>query len=370
MPYEDRKKLMKHIETIRKGRKLVAICNFDRISQPALPGVITALDVEIKGCLYRVLKESNVAKGIDIFLYTRGGDTNAVWPITSLIREFDPDFEILVPFRAHSAGTMIALAARKIFMTRIGELSPIDPSTGNQFNPLDDLKPGNRLGISVEDLNAYKDFVKETFNFNKTQMNIEQKRIFDIHIQKLTERVHPLAIGNVHRVHKLTQKLAYKLLKCHRRKGQDRIENIIDKITVAPYSHLHMFNREEATEILGKDHVVKADEPLETALDSLLRQYENDFHLRNPLFITRLMDETQATMEFRFAGGVVESIKWGYLFETKGKIFQFSKVPNNVTVQLPPGQAMPLIPGLPREYRIEVLEQKWHHNIKPEGITI
>lgn len=368
MPYKERKKLMQRIETLRKGRKLLAICNFDRISEPALPGVSTQLTSELQEALYRVLRESNITKGIDIFLYTRGGDTNAVWPMTSLLRAFDPNFEVLVPFRSHSAGTMIALAARKIVMTRLGELSPIDPSTGNQFNPIDDLKPGSRLGISVEDLNAYKDFIKETFNFNKKELDIEQKRIFDIHVQKLTERVHPLAIGNVHRVHKLIQRLADKLLKCHTRKGQDCI-TIIDKMTVAPYSHLHMFNREEATEILGKDHVVEADEPLETALDGLLRQYENDFKLRDPLFITRLVDATQTEKEFRFVGGAVESIEWGYLFETKGKIFQFSKVPNNVTVQLPPGQAMPLIPGLLREYRIDVLEQKWHHNINPEGIT-
>ena len=45
------------------------------------------------------------------------------------------------------------MAAKRIVMTRLAELSPIDPTTGNQFNPVDGK--GNRLGISVEDVRAY-----------------------------------------------------------------------------------------------------------------------------------------------------------------------------------------------------------------------
>lgn len=370
MAYDERKKLIADIEEIRDGRRLISLCNFDRISEPPLPGLSTQFLSDLKECLYRVLKESSIdVKGLDIFIYTRGGDTNSVWPIVSLIKEFEPNFEVLVPFRAHSAGTMIALAAKKIIMTRLAELSPIDPSTGNQFNPTDPSNPINRLGISVEDVNAYKDFIKETFNFkNLKDLSNEEKGILDVHIQKLTALIHPLAIGNVHRVHKLIQRLAEKLLSLHPIEGRN-IHKTIEKLTVEPHSHLHMFNRAEAAEILGKDHIINADEKLEIALDALLRQYEDDFSLRSPLFISRLMDETTTKMDFRFIGGVVESCNWGYIFETTGKIIQFSKLPNNVSVQLPPGQVMPLISGLPREYRIEIFEQRWHHNLEKKGIT-
>jgi hypothetical protein len=30
---------------------------------------------------------------------------------------------------------------------------------------------------------------------------------------------------------------------------------------------------------------------------------------------------------------------------------------------------MPLIPGLSREFSIEIQEQRWYHNTKPEGVT-
>ena len=56
-----------------------------------------------------------------------------MWPIVSLIREFDKDFEVLVPYRCHSSGTLTALGAKRIVMDQLSELSPIDPSTGNQF---------------------------------------------------------------------------------------------------------------------------------------------------------------------------------------------------------------------------------------------
>lgn len=106
--------MIERIETARGGRTLISLCNFDRASFPDLPGLHVPFGADVKECLYRVLKESPSDKGIDVFLYTRGGDTNAVWPTACLLREFAPDFEVLVPFRAHSAGTMLALAAKRI----------------------------------------------------------------------------------------------------------------------------------------------------------------------------------------------------------------------------------------------------------------
>ena len=88
---------------------------------------------------------------------------NAVWPIVSLFREFDENFEVLVPFRCHSGDTLVALGTKKIVLTPLSELSPIDPTTGNQFNPSDPSNPSARLGISVEDVVAYRTFVLDQF---------------------------------------------------------------------------------------------------------------------------------------------------------------------------------------------------------------
>jgi hypothetical protein len=371
MPYNERKEIIKKIERLRQ-RKLISLCNFDRMGDNALMGLNTHFDANFKECLYTVLNNTvNNGGKIDVFLYTRGGDTNSVWPIVSLIHEFDPDFEVLIPFRAHSAGTLLVLAAKKIVLTKLSELSPIDPTTGNLFNPIDPTNNKKRLGISVEDLNAYSDFIKTSLGLNSDKseiINTTNTKIMQEFIDKLINTVHPLAIGNVHRIHKLIVKLAKKLLELHPTNGRDN-DSIIAKLTSESYSHLHIINRNEAKDILGKEQVIFADSELEVEINDLLIQYEEDFSLRNPLFLARLMEQEVANKDFRFVGGVVESIECSYSFNTEGKITQFSKLPPNVTIQLPPGQLMPLIPGLPREYYIELREQKWELNTKPRGIT-
>ena len=68
---------------------------------------------------------------------------------------------VLAPFRCHSSGTLVALGARRILMAPLSELSPIDPSTGNQFNPSDPADKSSRLPISVKDVQAYSRFVAD-----------------------------------------------------------------------------------------------------------------------------------------------------------------------------------------------------------------
>jgi len=48
-------------------------------------------------------------KKIDLFLYSRGGDVSVPWRIVTMIREFCDEFCVLIPYKAHSAATMIAL---------------------------------------------------------------------------------------------------------------------------------------------------------------------------------------------------------------------------------------------------------------------
>jgi hypothetical protein len=272
---------------------------------------------------------------------------NAVWPTASLIREFDPDFEVLIPFRCHSGGTLLALGAKKVFMTPLAELSPIDPSTGNQFNPIDPAEPRNRLAISVEDVQAYRSFILDQLrpDANEGESACPGSDLLRPFLERLTDSVHPLALGNVHRVHQQIKQLARKLLELHPINGRD-LKSVIEALTTQFYSHLHMINRHEAREILGEGHVGFASDTLARLLDELLRTYEDDFNLRRPFFLNAHMgDERDKTP--RFVGGAVESMVWSYLFEVNARIRQHSALPPNVQVQVPAGQPMPLIPGLP-----------------------
>ena len=368
MNYDGRKPIIEKIESLRGGRKLVCFFNFDRGSEPAIPGLSTQFHSDVKEALFRVLKETNAgASGIDLCLYTRGGDTNSVWPIVNLVREFDPDFQVLVPFRCHSSGTLVALGAKKIVLGPISELSPIDPTTGNQFNPPDPADVRSRLAISVEDVRAYKSFVCEQLKLDLDKKDSESSQRLQPFMDRLVQNVHPLALGNVHRVLMQIKQLAVNLLKLNPHSGEN-VDKIVESLTTEFYSHVHMISRDEAKKILGERIVFSSNE-LAVAMDELLRAYEDSFRLRKFFFLNALLgDKPQA--QVRFIGGVAESCARSYLFETEAIVRQYSKLAQNVQVQIPAGQPMPLIPGLPRETQVEVIGQGWTYNKEPRGVTL
>lgn len=368
MNYEERKPLLQRVEQLRPGRRLVCLLNFDRQSEPVLPGLSTQFHADVKEALFRVLKESNSLAGIDLLLYTRGGDTNAVWPLVSLVREFDPDFEVLVPFRCHSSGTLAALGAKRLVLTGLSELSPIDPSTGNQFNPRDPADPKSGMAISVEDVRAYRSFIFQQLRGSQDEENeslaLPPEAISLL--QHLTTQVHPLALGNVNRVLQQIKQLAVNLLNLHPVEGED-VQKIVKALTTQFFSHLHMINRHEAKDILG-DRVEFAAGELSDALDDVLRAYEEQFALRRKFYLRNLLD-SDAEKPFRFVGALLESVVRSYLFETTGIVRQVAKPPANVQVQVPVGQPIPLVPGMPRETQVEVESQGWMHNKQPQGVT-
>lgn len=66
-------------------------------------------------------------KKIDLLLETNGGMTDAAEKVVSILQSHTDDLRVIVPKRAKSNGTLIALAARQIVMGVGSELGPIDP---------------------------------------------------------------------------------------------------------------------------------------------------------------------------------------------------------------------------------------------------
>lgn len=355
--YQQRKALLSELSKKREGRVPILFFNFDRGSQPAnVPGLSTIFASDTKEVLYRLLKEADPKQGIDLVLYTRGGDTNSVWPLVTLIREFDPKFQVIAPFRCHSSGTLLALGANKIVMTRLAELSPIDPTTANQFNPREETNPAAPKGISVEDVRAFFS-LKDEYSKNSS---VDYLELF-------TKTVHPLALGNVQRVYLLVQNLAEVLLNSNgtpQRKPDD-LKKVVKKLASEFYSHVHAIARQQATELLGPEHIVTADQELESILDRLLRSYELTFKLREQ-YVLKQEIKNQPSLDVNYIGAVFESEKRSYIFRTLGTWFQASKLPPGVQLNIPAGSAFPIIPGLPVEHRFDLKFQDWVHNQEGE----
>jgi len=76
------------------------------------------------------LLQSNIGKPVDLLLETNGGFTDATEKICSILRQSCPNLRVIVPRRAKSNGTVIALCGTQILMGNQSELGPIDPHLG------------------------------------------------------------------------------------------------------------------------------------------------------------------------------------------------------------------------------------------------
>jgi len=185
------KDLISKIEENR-GSKVITYLTSDR------KGPVNArIAMDIIPILSKQLQKIGKVPQIDLFLYSTGGDTMVPWRLVSMIREYCDKFSVLIPYKGHSAATMIALGADEIVMSDLSELSPIDPTTANIFNPQDPKNPQNRIPISVEDVMAYFDLAKKIGIKDEKELTEIFKKFIESNPQ-----IHPLALGNINRIHK------------------------------------------------------------------------------------------------------------------------------------------------------------------------
>jgi hypothetical protein len=360
---EERKGLITKLEGIRKSKVLCYVLS-DRESSP--PGIVsglsTSLGTEPQIFFIDQLRRIGKVTKLDLFLYTRGGATDSVWPLINLLREHCEHLTVIVPFKAHSGGTLICLGADEIIMTDFAELSPIDPTTGNQFNPIEQ-QGKSRLGISVEDVTAYFKLSKDLAGIQEEANRLE---VFKQLTCNGPNALHPLALGNVQRVYLQIRLLAKRLLSLHidEKKNEKQINEIIQALTVEFYSHLHAISRKEAKTILG-DWVVPPSKAEEDAILNLFDAYAQTFDLRNKLCLPPYMGD-EPNKDLCVNGALIESTELSHIYKTDLKISQRPNIPPNVQVQLPPGQAIPLVPWLKRSYEISIEKTGWQ--INSEGV--
>ncbi len=325
---------IKNIENIRKSI-VIAYITSDR------PGPVSArIAMDIIPIISKQLQKIGKTENIDLFIYSSGGDTMVPWRLVSMIREHCKKFSVLIPYKAHSAATMISLGADEIIMTDLSELSPIDPSTANVFNPQDPQNPQNRIPISVEDVMAFFDLAKNKFGIKSDE---DLTKIFNKFVES-NPQIHPLALGNVNRTHNLIRQLARRLLKSHNSPmKEDEIEKIVDYFTEKLYSHQYFIGRKEAKDDLGVKTVIEADEVLSSAITDLYEEYAKDMEFGkvwNPEL--ELGNVFQSKKEYNLAQ--IESSKLSNRFELsidfkKGQVNVPQQTPQGI-VQIPQEQVM------------------------------
>ena len=206
--FATRKSIIAALEKERDSKVITYFTLTDRPNAPALSIADDALRP-----LHRLLDGVGRQESIDLFIYTRGGAMMSAHTIVKMFREYAKRFNVIVPFRSHSAGTQIALGADSIVMCTLGQLGPVDPSTANLFNPLlnpneNPAEPRNRKPISVEDVQSYLTLAKDRVGLKN---DAEKLEVF----KELTKYYEPLALGNVNRVYTETRVIAKAMLSLH-----------------------------------------------------------------------------------------------------------------------------------------------------------
>lgn len=332
MKRSDRMKLIKKIEE-KRGSKLIVYIAGDR------RGMETKIATDIFPMFHRHLTKIGTQKRVDLFLYSTGGITIAGYALVNLFREFCKEFNVVIPFKSLSCATLIALGANKIIMTKMGQLSPIDPSVEHPLGPIVQIpgQPGGRIApVNVEDVNAFIELAKKETGLSEED---SMKKVFEI----LASRVNPLVLGAVQRSREQIAFLASTLMEQHTH-DKERIKKTVEILTRRRFSHDYIINRREAKKVLGLN-IIEPDKQLTDFIVDLFDAY-NDMIMIDKPYHPEVILGTDNEKVNDFNRAVIESIDLTHVFRTKKEI-------KRVEVSQP-GIPHPMV-----AYRERILQEEW-----------
>ena len=264
-------------------------------------------------------------KRLALYLYSSGGVMETPWKIVTMLREFCDELDVIVPYKAHSAATMIAIGADKIYMTRKAELGPIDPAL-QVVAPQEGAAP--RLpDLGVEDVAAYLTFMRERAKLT------DQAAVAAV-VQTLAQHLTPPLLGRLERTYSHIRLVARNLLSLHKPPFEDRqISAITEALTEKIYAHGHGIGRKEAREI-GLDVRILNDAE-EALVWSLYELYESVFQLRQSREMESYFPQGSDLYECPDTPvACVESTKYLHAFVGKARAQRLRRIPPNPTINV------------------------------------
>lgn len=327
--YKNRIENYKWLEDNRAS-KLIVYFTGDR------PGMETQIAPDVLEYFSEQLDKIGKVNKISLMLYTRGGDTMAAYSLVNLVRQFCNEFEIIIPSKARSSGTIISLGADHIMMTKQATLGPIDPSLNSPLNPQNPQIPNNpqaRIPVSVESIQGFFDLAKNELKLN-AESNLKEVLL------NLAEKVHPLVLGNVYRSRTQIQMVARKLLQKQLGNEQvEKIDKIISFLCSDSGSHDYAIYRNEAKDELGLS-IEKPDDEQYSKIKAVFDDIRNELKLLEP-FNPNIELAGSASIEYICRRVLLESIQGGTdVYVSEGTLTKTTQVIN----QPPP--LPPIVRGL------------------------
>lgn len=325
MGLDKRKKLFSALEKDLNAR-ILAVVTGDR------QGMETRIAPDILPLISEHLSHIGPTETLALFLYTPGGDSIGGWGLVNLIRQYCTKLKVLVPFRALSCGTLIAMGADEILMGKHGFLSPVDPSVASPFNPTAQgvTQPGpvSLLPVSVEDVIGFLDLARK-------ELELKTDEAMATVLNILSSKVHPLALGAVYRAREQNSSLARRLLLSHS-DDEGKVERIVKRLTQELPTHNYLIGRTEAMQEIELE-VTEPSDKCDELMWELYKEYQNWLRLTTPVSVELdLGDERQKLI--RYERAAVESLCNGVLAQ---HVFVTDK--QLIRIQAtPPGMQIPI----------------------------
>jgi hypothetical protein len=339
-----RKGLISKIESAR-GFKLVTLVVSDRV---LTIGPTNASLFQLAGDSTRQvldhLEHLGRREKLGLFLFSRGGDTTVPWVLVNQLRQYCTELEVLIPYRAHSAATMIALGADRIVIGRHGELGPIDPTLTLQESSPGDPTKSKTATIAVEDITAYINLVREG-------VGITNQAELASSFGRLAETVSPVTLGTISRQQSYIRMVARKLLAV-RKSPPDAatLDEIVEGLISRSFFHQHTITRGEAQKDFRLDNVEVPSEDIESLMWQLFLSYEAEMQLRTPINAQMIFkpDSPDTYVVEHVLGAAVESAD--YFTHLKGELHltrnrqPIPALTLNMNLQVPTGPERKLTP--------------------------
>src|SRR5437870_8420990 len=124
-----RRRMIAQIETTRGSRVILLVHRQETMSLLGFP-VLRYIDIHDSEEVLHAIQMTDSHVPIDLVLHTPGGLVLAAVQIARALHEHQGKVTAFVPHYAMSGGTLIALAADEIVMSRHAVLGPVDPQVG------------------------------------------------------------------------------------------------------------------------------------------------------------------------------------------------------------------------------------------------
>lgn len=326
MSKDKRQELIRLIEEKRNSYVLAYVSNEGTDGVTVAPEVVR----EMYNLLCE-LKPIDKKRPLDLFIYAGGGDRYLSWQVVSMIRELFRMFNVIIPYKAHGAATMISLGSDTLTMGERAELSPLEITVTDSYGHGSEEKPP----VSVEDVIGF-------FSMLERLGRLREKQRIDAFMQT-TEKISPLLLGSINKTYEQTKSLAMRLMESRRRPFPRRKNRkIIDRLLSEYLGPQHTISRSEATKKIGIKHIKPAGE-LEDIFWELFTCYESDMKIH----VGSSPEDTMASCDEEER--VFPDHKLVYLETTKrARVYQFDMKIRKVrqyppTVEFNPQIALPAV---------------------------